>query len=229
MKLPTLIRILAWLILVLLTGVMIRNNLIYFSAPRMHPFVWEKGALAEHPFWLACLVIHVGAGLVCLAASFLQFFRPMLRHFPFLHRWLGRIYMISVLAFLAPTGFYLAFFANGGTAGIAGFLLLGVLTTVTTWKGWMAMRAGRTAEHLVWMIRSFAMITTALSFRTEHIIFQMMGIQPETCFLMALYLSILGNALVAECLILRIRKPKNRNRIHHHENKSDIPVPAGIR
>ncbi|MDE0836048.1 MAG: hypothetical protein OSA84_06825 [Akkermansiaceae bacterium] len=67
------------------------NSLPYFNEPRSHAFVWEKAELADRPVWLVLLIIHVGAGVVCLISSFLQFFRPLLRRAPWRHRWLGRI------------------------------------------------------------------------------------------------------------------------------------------
>lgn len=230
MKAKALFRILAWLVLVFFSGLLTLNSLPYFTEPRMHGFVWEKGALADRPLWLVSLVIHVIAGVVCLLSSLLQFFRPVLRRAPWLHRWLGRIYVSSVLLFLAPTGFYLSFFAHGGLAGAVGFLLLGVLTTVTTWKGWIAMRRERTEDHGRWMVRSFAMITTALTFRIEHIVFQEFGIAPETGFLAALYLSIAGNAVAAEWLLwrIRIRKTAKPNQTKNHETKYVIPSSARI-
>lgn len=223
-------RISAWLALVFFTALLTFNSLPYFSEPRAHGFVWEKGELADRPLWLGALVIHAGAGVVCLVSSFLQFFRPLLRRAPGLHRWLGRIYVFSVLALVAPTGFYLAFFAHGGVAGVIGFLLLGVLTTGTTWKGWIAMRRKRTAEHVTWMIRSFAMVTTALTFRLEFFISQELGIAPETGFLAALYLSIAGNAFAAEWLIAKIRRTKTRKqrKNKNDENKDYTPMHAGL-
>jgi hypothetical protein len=202
---------LGWLVLVFFTGLLIYNGLPYLDTPRTHAFVWENGELADRPVWLISLVVHVVAGMVCLLSSLLQFFRPLLRRAPWLHRWLGRVYVWSILGFLAPTGFYLAFFAHGGWLGVLGFLILGVVTTVTTWKGWMAMRRHQVQQHIVWMIRSFAMVTTALTFRLEHIVFQEIGLAAETGFLAALYLSIIGNALVAECLLRWMRRKKNKN------------------
>lgn len=75
------------------------------------------------------------------------------------------------------------------------------------------------AEHLAWMVRSFAVVTTALTFRIEHIMFQLLGISPETGFLTALYLSIAGNALVVEWLLLRIRRTKTSNQTNNHETE----------
>ncbi len=223
-------RILAWLALAFFSGLLIYNSLPYFNAPRTHAFVWEKGQLAERPVWLISLVIHVIAGVVCLVSSFLQFFRPLLRRAPWLHRWLGRIYVGSILIFMSPTGFYLAFFAHGGWLGTMGFLILGFATTLTTWKGWVAMRHKQMQQHITWMIRSFAMVTTALTFRIEHIVLQELGFAAETGFLVALYLSIFGNALVAEWLLWRMRRQKSKthNLTNHYETKTVISVPAVI-
>lgn len=230
MKFQTPIRIFAWLALVFFTGLLTYNSLPYFSEPRAHSFVWEKGALAERPVWFVSLVIHACAGVICLVSSFLQFFRPLLRRLPWMHRWLGRVYVYSILIFLAPTGFYLAFFAHGGLLGTIGFLILGVFTTITTWKGWVAMRRKQMAEHVAWMVRSFAMVTTALTFRIEHIALQELAMAPEAGFLTALYLSIAGNALVAEFLLWRIRRKTNKKQNHTHENETqhNIPLRAGI-
>ena len=225
-----LVCIFGWLALVFFTGLLTLNCLPYFSEPRTHGFVWEKGELADNPVWMVALIVHVVFGVVCLISAFLQFFRPMLRRAPALHRWLGRIYVTSILVFMAPTGFYLAFFAHGGLLGTIGFLLLGILTTVSTWNGWVAMRRKQTAKHVAWMIRSFAMVTTALTFRIEHIIFQEMGIHPNTGFLAALYLSIAGNAVVAEGVLWKIRMKKSANiKLNKtNETKNNIPIRAGI-
>ena len=110
-------RLLPWCALVFFAGLIARNSGLYFSTPRRHGFVWEKGELADNPLWLGALVLHVGAGLVCLFAALVQIWRPLLRRLPALHRWLGRLYVWSILLVLAPTGFYLALFAHGGAAG----------------------------------------------------------------------------------------------------------------
>ena len=92
------------------------------------------------------------------------------------------------------------------------------------------MRRKQMAEHVAWMVRSFAMVTTALTFRIEHIALQELGMAPETGFLAALYLSIIGNALVAEWLLWRIRRKKNKkhNRPNNYETKTVISLPGAI-
>ena len=124
---------------------------------------------------------------------------------PALHRWCGRIYAISVLLFLCPTGIYLAFFAKGGPAGQAGFLLLGAATFHTTLHGVTAMLGPSRdlAAHRAWMTRSFALAASAITFRACHFMLFEAGVPEETNYVTSLWLSILGNAAVAERVLRR--------------------------
>lgn len=168
------------------------------------PFLEERIELSESPTWRAMLALHVAAGAASLLASFLQFLRPVLRRSPWLHRWFGHVYSWSILGVLAPTGLYLAWFAKGGALGITGFLVLGILATHSTWMGWLTIRRGQTTEHVGWMIRSFAMVTTAITFRIYNILLVQTGMTFETGYLVALYLSLFGNLLAAEWLLTRL-------------------------
>ncbi len=165
------------------------------------PFLRERPLLAADVVWRASLVAHVGAGLTCLASSVLQFSQGLLRRAPRLHRVLGRVYVASVLLVASPTGFYLAFHAKGGPSGLVGFLLLGALTVVSTWKGVTAIRTGRRAAHVAWMIRAHALVTTAITFRIILVIGVMAGFDTGAVYVAALWLSLFGNTLVAEAVI----------------------------
>lgn len=221
-----LLRFTAWLALAFLAGVIAVNSLPYFDEPFGHGFVIEKGELARDPIYMAVLLTHVAAGITCLGASLLQFFRPLLRRAPWLHRWLGRIYVFSILAVLAPTGFYLAPYAHGGVAGSLGFALLGIATFATTWTGWIEARRGRMRTHARWMVRSFAMASSAITFRLIHASLGIAGVDPYAGYLGALYLSIFGNALVAELLLQKLpHRPARTPQNEHHETHLH-PVPA---
>jgi hypothetical protein len=190
-----------WLVFLYCGALIAQNSLGYFHAYEGMPFVEEKTPISAHPVWRWALITHAAAGIVCFAASILQFFRGITRRWPGVHRWLGRIYAWAVLGVVCPTGFYLSLFAKGGLAGQAGFLLLGALTLYTTSRGVSEMVAGRTRPHIRWMIRSFAMVTTAITFRVLHIAFSYTRWEYETNYLSSLWLSILGNAVIAEWLI----------------------------
>ncbi len=198
-------KFLAWLAFAGISWIIIENTIPYLLARDGIPFLEERPWLATAPVYRAVLGMHCGAAIVCLASSLLQFWRPLIRRLPSLHRRLGRAYVGSVLVVLFPTGFFLAFSAKGGWAGILGFHLLGALTFWTTWRGWIAMRRGVMREHIVWMIRSFAMIANALTARLLMMGCYLLGVDDATGYVASLYLSIAGNAGLAELLISRTK------------------------
>lgn len=203
------IRWIGWAALLVGTLLILQNSLRDFGPGGEGIFVDQKGEIARQPLWRANLIIHVVAGIVCLVSLLPQFSRKLLRRIPALHRWSGRIYAISVLLFLCPTGIYLALFAKGGLAGQAGFLLLGAATFHTTLRGVTAMLGGSRdlTAHREWMTRSFAFAASAITFRIYHLgFFLLLGMPEETNYVISLWLSILGNAAVAE-LVLR-RRPR---------------------
>jgi len=207
-----------WLAFAGLSGLIAVNSLGYLTHPAHMPFLLEKAEAARHVVWRYALSLHVSGGILCLAASLLQFSRRMLHRLPAMHRWLGRIYAAVVLFVVCPSGLVLALFARGGWAGVLGFSLLGVLTFWTTWRGVRAILKRNTRDHAIWMIRSFAMISTAVTFRLWFLGFQMTAWDYDTDYLAALWLSLAGNALAAECLVHRFfsNKPANSHEIPRH-------------
>lgn len=225
------VKLIAWLALVGFSWLIVGNSLPYLGTSNDIPFLDERPWLAARPGWRAMIAVHAAGGIACLLSCLLQFHRPLIRRAPALHRRLGQIYVASVLGVLCPTGFYMAFFAKGGAIGVAGFHLLGALTFWTTWRGWMAMRLGRTLEHVVWMIRSFAMVTTAITFRVYNIALYEMGMVETTVYQVALALSLVGNAAAAEWAVLRIQSHTNHKPQHAnpHESKNHSPAHPPVR
>lgn len=195
-------RFAAWLGLLACTGLLGANSIEDFRPGGTGIFVQQRGAEAT-PAWLVLLYIHVLAGGICLLAVLPQFSRPLLRRFPSLHRRCGIAYALCVLVLLCPTGMVLALSAKGGLLGRGGFLLLGAATFYTTWRGVaaMAIAAPDITLHRRWMVRSFAMVATALSFRVYHLGLFHLGLAEEVNYLTSLWLSILGNAAAAEWIL----------------------------
>jgi hypothetical protein len=202
----TVLRWIGWAALLAGALLILESSLRDFGPGGEGIFVEQKGEIGRLPLWSFCLHVHVVAGIVCLLSVLPQFSRKLLRRIPALHRWCGRAYAASVLLFLCPTGIYLALFAKGGLAGQTGFLLLGVATFHTTLRGVTSMMGGSRdlAVHREWMTRSFAFAATAITFRVYHLGFYLLGMAGDTNYVTSLWLSILGNAAVAE-LVLRRR------------------------
>src|SRR5215207_7265829 len=80
------------------------------------------------------------------------------------HRLVGRVYLVSVLA-LATAGLYLARHAAGGLGARVGFGLLAVGTLTTALQGYRSIRRGRVTRHREWMLRCYALIFGAVTLR----------------------------------------------------------------
>ena len=57
---------------------------------------------------------HVYTSMLVMFAGFTQFNRSFLNHWPHLHRMAGWLYVIAVLVLVAPSGFVMGLYANGG-------------------------------------------------------------------------------------------------------------------
>ncbi len=227
LRFPRALASVGWVAYVLLGGLIVVNSLPYFTEGDRMPFIGEKGAIGESGTWRAALLVHVASGIVCLAAAVGQFFRGLLRRFPWLHRWMGRAYVWSTLLFLCPSGAYLALFAKGGLAGQTGFLLLGGLMFHSTLNGQRAILRRDTPSHVRWMLRSFAMAATAITFRVLHLGFALAGMVYETNYIIALWLSIVLNVAVAESVIrlLPITRKRQTTIDHETDPSSSFPPP----
>ena len=197
----------AWLAYLAGCGLILHSTLIDYLPGGARLFILEKGAIGESALWRGSLYVHLTGGLLCLFSALPQLSRAVVRRWPSVHKFSGRIYGASVLVLVAPTGFHLALFAKGGVLGKLGFLTLAVAAFHTTLQGWrFALPRHRDlSAHRAWMIRSFAYASSAVTFRIFHIAGYFAGLEPDTNYVLCLWLSLLGNAAVAE-LILRQRR-----------------------
>jgi uncharacterized membrane protein len=110
------------------------------------------------------LIVHVVAGIVALLAGPLQFVRRIRARRPALHRATGLVY-VAACAIAAPAGFLLALGTTAGPVAATGFAIPAVLLPVFTFLGLRAAIERRFAEHREWMLRSYAVIATAITLR----------------------------------------------------------------
>ena len=112
------------------------------------------------------LYAHIGLAPVALALLPLQFWSRLRVRKPGLHRWLGRLYGISILI-SGVAGAVLALTTAEGGIAASGFLLLSLVWLGSTARAvWLAMQR-RIAEHRVWMIRSAALTLAAVTLRIQ--------------------------------------------------------------
>ncbi|AYA38768.1 DUF2306 domain-containing protein [Hymenobacter oligotrophus] len=146
--------------------------------------------------------VHITTSLVALLAGLPQFFPRLMQRRRALHRRLGQVYVVTILALAAPSGLILAHYANGGLVAQVGFTLQCVVWWLATWQAYRLARRGQWQLHTDWMVRCYAVTLAALSLRLESYgMYYLFGTKPIETYLTVTWLSWTGNLLVAEVLV----------------------------
>jgi hypothetical protein len=196
------LRMLFWLPVIFFSLLLVKNTLPYFTFKLNMPFLLDRIPLYERGLWRWSFYIHIAAGSVCILAALIQFSSWILRRRKKIHIVSGRIYVFVVLLIGAPTGFYMTFFAEGGYAEKICFMLMAIAWFVFTYKGFTTAAIKKDfVAHKYWMIRSYAMALTAVTFRVYHFLFFIAGVNHFQNYSVSLWISVLGNAAIAELII----------------------------
>jgi hypothetical protein len=111
-----------------------------------------------------------------------------------------------VLLLGAPTGLYMSFFAKGGMAERGLFMFMALSWFFFTMKGFTSILKKQVLAHKVWMMRSYAMALTAVTFRVYYIILYLLDVPLTLNYEVSLWMSVVGNLMVAEFLIYRANR-----------------------
>jgi hypothetical protein len=191
-----------WIPIIVFSALLIHNSLLYYTFDQEYGILPEKTIAMKDPVWRVSFYIHVIAGVVCLSVPVFSFLGKYIGLRIRVHQRIGQVYVWVCMLVVAPTGMYLALYAKGGFMAQFGFLVQGILLSLFTYKGYKAIQKKDTPAHIQWMIRSYAIATAVLSFRIYHIIFFFTTIPYEDIYGLSQWLSLTGNALVAEFAIL---------------------------
>lgn len=192
-----------WIPVIFFSLLLVKNTLPYFSFSSDFGFIEERAILFLKPVYRYSFYIHIFAGMFCIVAALTQFSSYILKKRRAIHTWMGKIYVLVVLVLGAPTGLYMSFFAKGGFWERVLFMFMAIYWFFTTAKGLQTIRQKNVLAHKNWMIRSYSMAMTAVTFRIYHIFFYYFGVDHLHNYEVSLWISVLGNMLVAEYLIFR--------------------------
>ncbi|MBP8114640.1 MAG: DUF2306 domain-containing protein [Chitinophagaceae bacterium] len=201
-----LFQMLFWVPVIGFSLLLIYNTLPYFSFSKDFDFIQERSFLFKSNFYNTCFYIHIAAGALCIGTALIQFSRYILKKSKAIHRFSGKIYVFVVLFLGAPTGLYMSFFAKGSFWERALFMFMAGWWFVTTLNGLTTIHKRNIVAHKVWMIRSYAMAMTAVTFRVYHILFYVIGWGHLENYELSLWISVVGNMLFAEWVIYRQSK-----------------------
>jgi len=118
----------------------------------------------ENALWWTAFYSHVGFGGLALLIGWVQFSKKLRKQNLNLHRWVGKIYVISCLL-SGSASIYVAFYATGGLIPMFGFLGLGSIWLYTTIMAWTSIQKFNFIEHERMMIFSYAMCMAAVTLR----------------------------------------------------------------
>ena len=192
-----------WLPVIFFSLLLIYNTLPYFSFSKEFIFIEERLFLFQSSVYSGCFYVHIAAGSLCIATALIQFSRYILKRSKAIHRISGKIYVFVVLVLGAPTGLYMAFFAKGSFWERSLFLFMAAWWFITTLYGLTTIQKKNIVAHKIWMMRSYAMAMTAVTFRVYHIAFFLLGWGHLENYEISLWISVVGNMLLAEYIIYR--------------------------
>jgi uncharacterized membrane protein len=173
----------------------------YFDPDFSKGFLSDKWVIFDR--YKFFLYAHIIAAPIAFFAGGFQLIFPRTR----LHRVLGWVYISSIVFLAAPGGFYMAFYAIGGTISTINFAVMAVLWFYFTLKAFLKVRAGDIHLHQQFMARSFILTNSAIlirifSFVNNH--YQIMDV--TTGYILNAWLSWLPWLLIYEW-----RKSNTRN------------------
>jgi hypothetical protein len=188
-------------VLALATYLMFRLSVPYVSFQKNIDFLATKQNVYHIDYWRYAFYAHVFTSILVLPAGFTQFTKVFFRRG--LHRKLGMVYILTVLFISAPTGLLMGLHANGGLGAKASFVLLSTVWFITTLLALITAKKKRFIDHGEWMLYSYALTLSAITFRLLALGFDLFDIRvrPQEVYVTIAWLSWVPNILIAHLLI----------------------------
>jgi uncharacterized membrane protein len=161
-----------------------------------HPVM--RASFETHP---PLIYSHVFLAALALLIGPTQFSKRLRAKQISLHRWLGRIYLLSVLLG-GMVGLFISVDAFGGASTKLGFASLAIAWLYTGYRAYAAIRSGDVQSHRRWMIRNFSLTFAGVTLRIFIFVAMALGFSFEVAYPVMIWLWAL-NLTVAELLFNR--------------------------
>lgn len=146
---------------------------------------------------------HIFASTVALAMGPLLFWKKLCISYGYLHRWLGRLYLLGVLVG-GLAGLNVSLYTYGGFTARAGFTCLSLIWIYTGLRAYLAIISANFDAHYCWMIRNFSLTFAGVTLRLWLPVSMMLGMTFELAYPIVAWLCWLPNILVANILFNRL-------------------------
>jgi len=186
-------------------------------------FLRFKQNVIGNKYWLLFFYIHIFSITICLLAGLTQFSNQFLKENRKLHRIIGKIYIYNVLIINFPACFVLSLFSNGGIIGISGFIIQNFLWAYFTLFAVIFIKKGNVEKHKNYMIFSYAITSTAITFRLIKNMFYNEDIFSYQLFYgLNVWISLFLNILIAYIIIRKSNTdlPLESNRIDENNERN---------
>ncbi len=201
------IKITGWLLMLLLATLITLVSLRYFI---LRPEVAAEPALGERfARYLPIFLCHVAGGTLALFLGPWQFWTRLRNKSLWLHRWIGRVYLLAILVGGA-SGLYVAVRAFGGLPTKIGFGSLATLWLTTGAMAYVRVREGDFKAHREWMIRNYALTFAAATLRLWLPLLMILGAPFIVAYITISWLSWIPNLLAVELYLRGMKAGRKR-------------------
>lgn len=164
--------------------------------------------LLNSEIWNISFYTHIVLGGVALLIGWIQFNAKLRLNKPYIHKFIGKTYVISVLL-SSFSGFYIALFADEGLWASLGFSCLAVIWFYTTLMAYLTVRNKQFLRHQNMMIYSYAACFAAVTLRIWLPILIMIIGNFGISYIIVAWLSWIPNLFVAYLIIKRLALKNN--------------------
>jgi uncharacterized membrane protein len=199
-----------------LLGILVVAFAARFWAHDALPYITDYAEESYRRYWQVRrgLLVHIAGGSVALFAGPLQLWTGLQRRFRRLHRGLGYAY-ISGIVISASSSFYLALYTRADFGLALAILAVAWLASIA--MALIAVRNRRIDVHQEWMIRSYIVTFSFVSYRFLVSLSMFQGLGPSRPA-MVLWISWVVPMMLFELFI-------QRNRIRPLKRPTTAPAP----
>lgn len=193
---------LVWIVFVFLAIALVIITAQYYSFRTDINFLLAKQDFITDIVWMSAFYMHITGSILCLAVGPFQFIPSLRKNYITLHQILGKIYVGSIFFLAAPSGLYMAVFANGGWGAQLGFTILSFLWFISTYLAYTTILKQDIKAHRKWMVRSFALTFSAVTLRLWTPILSISGIlSHEATIVTTAWINWIPNIIIGEVLL----------------------------
>ena len=158
---------------------------------------------------------HVILGAIAATVVPIQLSPEIRVRWPIVHRWLGRVLVVTSLC-TAVSGFAMLRHSIGGALEASAIVVYGSALVVTVLAGWRSIRHGDVTRHREWMLRSTAILLGVATTRPIVAVFfatsRVTRMPPSRFFGIAFWIGFSATALAGEWYVRATRHAFAGNR-----------------